>query len=319
LSKAEQNHWKSATRKLKKLTRHFGKASLDHRKIPENVYTSVLRACAEDRLHGARAAEPARKVMELMVEEGYSIPSHLASNIVKNTLSDGPHGTHHGFGGIDSALAMLAAIESSHNSPMMSEEVQSKLITLMAKDGSLDEALAMLRELVAEKMDTPPLSLFADVALACVNNDRGNAEKVMTVLTYAKTAGYELDGVASTVDGRNLLAAGVIAAAKLDNVGLGLRFLTAASKAEGCDPDRGDALVTTASPAAQRAATIIHRRAIIKASADNSWKLAVKLLELMLARGLTPSPSVWRSVVACCAKAEKSRKATSLLLDWVSF
>jgi hypothetical protein len=38
----------------------------------------------------------------------------------------------------------------------------------------------------------------------------------------------------------------------------------------------------------------------------------------MIQRGLTPSPSAWRNVVICCAKAEKSRKATSLLLDWVS-
>jgi hypothetical protein len=318
MSKAELSHWKAATRKLKKLTRRFGKTSLDHRQIPEEVYTSVLRACAQDRLHGARAAEPARKVMEVMVGEGYSIPSDLANNCVTNCLSDGPHGTHDGFGGIDSALAMLAAIESSQNPPMMNEEVSSKLIALMAKDGSLDESLAMLRQLVAEKIETPPLRLFADVALTCASKDRSDAEKVMTVLAYAKTAGYELDGIASTVDGRNLLAAGVIAAEKLDNVGLGLRFLTAASSAEGCEPDRGDALVTAVSPAAQRAATIIHRRAIMKAAADSSWKLCVRILKLMLVRGLTPSPSVWRSVVTCCAKAEKSRKATSLLLDWVS-
>ena len=140
----------------------------------------------------------------------------------------------------------------------------------------------------------------------------------MTVLAYAKAAGYELDNIASTIDGRALLAAGVVAAEKLDNLGLGLRLLTAASKAQGCEPDRGDDLVATSSPAAQRACTIIHRQAIRKASVDGSWKLSVKLLELMLERGLTPSPSTWRNVVTCCAKAEKSRKATSLLLDWVS-
>ena len=40
-------------------------------------------------------------------------------------------------------------------------------------------------------------------------------------------------------------------------------------------------------------------------------------MTLMLERGLRPSPWIWRNVVACCAKAEKSRKATALLLDWV--
>merc|ERR1712153_99774 len=102
-----------------------------------------------------------------------------------------------------------------------------------------------------------------------------------------------------------------------DNIGLGLRFLTAASKAEGCEPDRGDQLVANLSPASQRACTIIHRKAINKSVQNNTWKLAVKLLELMLERGLTPSPSVWRNVVVLCAKEEKSRKATALLLDWI--
>jgi hypothetical protein len=145
-----------------------------------------------------------------------------------------------------------------------------------------------------------------------------NDDKVSTVLAYAKAAGYELDNIASTVDGRTLLANGVIAAEMLGNIGLGLRFLTAATKAKGCEPDRGDALVSTHSPAAQRASTVLHRQAIFKASQDASWQLGVKLLELMIERGLTPSPAVWRSVVNCCARAEKSRKATSLLLDWVS-
>jgi len=139
----------------------------------------------------------------------------------------------------------------------------------------------------------------------------------MTGLAYVKATGYELDNIASTVDGRSILAAGVIAAEKMGNIGLGLRFLTAASKAEGCEPDRGDTLVANLSPASQRACTIIHRRAILKACENGSWKLAVKLLELMLERGLTPSPSVWRNVVVLNAKEEKSKKATALLLDWV--
>jgi hypothetical protein len=140
----------------------------------------------------------------------------------------------------------------------------------------------------------------------------------MTVLAYAKAAGYELNNIASVPAGRNLLAAGVIAAEKMDNLGLGLRFLVAASSAQGCEPDKGDVLVANLSPSAQRAATIIHRKAIAKAAQDDSWKLCVKLLEIMLRRGLTPSPSTWRNVVTCCTKLEKSRKATSILLDWVS-
>jgi hypothetical protein len=258
--------------------------------------------------------------MEGMVEEGYAIPADVANNCIYNSLSDGPDGTHDGFGGIDTALAMLAVIESSENPPTLTDDTYAKVIATLAKEGALDDSLHLLRELVAEKLRTPSLKLFGNVASACVgrSSNAEDAEKVMTVIAYAKAAGYELDNIASTIDGRTLLAAGVIAAEKLTNYGLGLRFLTAASRAEGCDPDKGDDLVATSSPAAQRACTIIHRQAINMAAKDNSWKLCVKLLELMLGRGLTPSPGVWKNVVLCCAKEEKSRKATSLLLDWVS-
>ncbi|KAL3920858.1 MAG: hypothetical protein SGARI_006839 [Bacillariaceae sp.] len=186
----------------------------------------------------------------------------------------------------------------------------------MAKEGSLDDSLQMLREFVVEESRTPSLKLFADVSNAAIDGVN-DPEKVMTSLVYLKAAGYDLDTIAATIDGRSILAAGVIAAEKINNLGLGLRFLTAAAKAEGCAPDRGDDLVASFSPAAQRACTIIHRSAINKAVKDNSWKLTVKLLELMLERGLKPSPSVWRNVVTLCAKNEKSRKATALLLDWV--
>jgi hypothetical protein len=258
--------------------------------------------------------------MEGMVEEGYAIPADVANNCIYNSLSDGPDGTHDGFGGIDTALAMLAVFESSENPPTLTEDTYAKVIATLAKEGSLDISLHLLRDLVAEKLRTPSLQLFANVASTCVgrSSNAEDAEKVMTVIAYAKAAGYELDNIASTIDGRTLLSTGVIAAEKLNNIGLGLRFLTAASKAQGCDPDQGDTLVATSSPAAQRACTIIHRQAINMAAKDNSWKLCVKLLELMLGRGLTPSPGVWKNVVLCCAKEEKSRKATSLLLDWVS-
>lgn len=314
LKKAEKVHWKGATRKLRRLTRRF-----PEREISEEVFMAVLEACMEDRLHGARAAESARKIMELMAENGYEIPSDVANFCVKNCLGDGKDGTHDGFGGVDTALAMLAVIEEGPTPVRIEDDTYGKLVMTMAMAGSVDDSLHWLRHLVADKSLTPTLQVFAEVAKGCVSSDDvEDAEKVMTALAYAKAAGYELDNIASTEDGRTVLASGVIAAQKINNIGLGLRFLTAASKAEGCDPDRGDDLVATSSPAAQRACTIIHRSAIFKAAQDNSWQLAVKLLELMVTRGLTPSPSVWRGVISCCAKAEKSRKATSLLLDWVS-
>jgi hypothetical protein len=296
----------------------FGQASSEPRKIPEEVFTSVLTAYTQDRLHGARAAEPARRAMEEMVASGYSVPGDLANYCIKESLGFDKDGTHDGFGGIDTALAMLAAIESSNNPPVISDDTYEKLASTMAMEGSIDDSLQLVRELVVDKSMTPSLKMFADIGNACVQGEN-NPESLMTALAYAKAAGYELDKIGSSVDGRALLAAGVIAAEKMGNIGLGLRFLTAASKAEGCEPDRGDALVATVSPAAQRACTILHRQAINRAAIDNSWKLAVRLLELVLERGLTASPSAWRNVVTCCARNEKSRKATALLLDWVSF
>jgi hypothetical protein len=312
-------HWKKLSRKLKKLTWTYGTLSPEPRTIPEDLFIAVMKAMMQDRLHGARAAESARRVMEEMVANGYSVPEDMANYCVKESLGYDEDGTHEGFGGIDTALAMLAAIEVSENPPTIHHDTYEKLISTMARAGSIDHSLQLLREIVVEKSNTPSLKLFADIASSIVDgkNPDGDAEKLMTALAYAKAGGYELDSIASTVDGREILAAGVIAAEKMNNIGLGLRFLTAASKAEGCDPDRGDTLVATLSPAAQRACTIIHRQAINKAVEDQSWRLAVKLLELMLERGLTPSPGVWRNVVTLCAREEKSRKATALLLDWV--
>jgi len=315
---SEKVHWKSASRKFKKLIKRFGNAAPESREIPEKVFTDVLMAYMQSRLHGARAAEPARRAMEEMVSNGYSVPAEIANSCIKDSLGFEKDGSHEGFGGIDTALAMLTAVELSEEDPTpIFVDTYEKLITTLANEGSIDDALQLLREIVVEKADTPSLKVFADVASACVEA-ANEPEKLMTGLAYVKATGYELDNIASTVDGRGILAAGVIAAEKIDNVGLGLRFLTAASKAEGCEPDRGDTLVANLSPASQRACTIIHRKAISKAVENSNWKLSVKLLELMLERGLTPSPSVWRNVVVLCAKEEKSRKATALLSDWVN-
>jgi len=315
---SERVHWKKASRRFKKLIKNYGIGSPESREIPEHVFSDFLSALMQDRLHGARAAEPARRAMEEMVSHGYTVPAEIANTCIKESLGFEKDGTHEGFGGIDSALAMLTAVEISKENPTpIFVDTYEKLITTLANEGSIDDALQLLREIVVDRSDTPSLKVFADVASACVEA-ANEPEKLMTGLAYIKATGYDLDNIASTIDGRGILAAGVIAAEKMNNVGLGLRFLTAASKAEGCEPDRGDTVVANLSPASQRACTIIHRQAINKAVENSSWKLAVKLLELMLERGLTPSPSVWRNVVVLCAKEEKSRKATALLLDWVS-
>jgi len=184
-------------------------------------------------------------------------------------------------------------------------------------DGAVEEACLLLRAMVVDRSFTPPLSIFSDVAHAATKADN-MGEMVLQVLSLAKASGYVLDNIASAQAGRELLASGVIAAEQMNNLALGLRLLTAAAKAEGCAPDKGDALVASTSSAAQRACTLIHRRAIDTAVKDNNWKLAVKLEQLMVERSLTPSTSVLRKVVGICTKCEKSKKATSLLLDWVS-
>ena len=311
--KVELGHWKAATRKLKKYARRFG----DDEPIPEQTLVAVLEVCMEQRLQGARASEPARKILEQMVEQGYPIPEKAGNYCIKNTLGrDGPLSTHQGFGGLDTALAMLSAMDQSGTPIQL--ETYDRLCTALAKEGSIDEALSMLRKVVADLSQTPTLSTFAAVGYAAaLKDDLKEVEKVPNVLAYAKAAGYDLDTIASIEDGRSVLAAGLISAEKLDNVGLGLRLLTAAAKAPGVDPDRGDDLVCSSSAPAQRAATLIHKRAINKAVEDQQWKLAVKLLELMMERSLKPSKWIWRNVVTCCAKAERSKKATSLLLDWV--
>lgn len=315
MQKSSVGHWKSATRKLKKLNKQY---STSDRPVPREAYLAVLEACAANRLNGARASEPARKILEDMAESGYEIPTDLANSCVINSLGEGPGATHDQCGGIDTALAMVAAVESSPNgSTSLTDATYGRLVSSMAQDGAVEEAELVLRSMVVEKLFTPPLSTFADVAKAAAQSD-DRAEDVLQVLTYAKAAGYELDNIAAVEAGRELLASGVIAAEKMDNLALGLRLLTAAAKAEGCAPDKGDDLVACSSAAAQRASTLIHKRAIQQACKDNGWKLAVKLLELMPRRGLTPATSVWRSVVCTCCKNEKSRKATAILIDWIT-
>jgi hypothetical protein len=313
--KAEMGHWKAATRKLKSLTKLSAKD--DTVIIPESVYINVLDSCMGDRLHGARASEPARKILEQMVEKGYQIPEAAGNFCIKNCIGyTGKDSNHQGFGGLDTALAMVAALEQAET-PIQADSYD-KLCLALAKEDSVEEALTILRRVVVDLSDTPPLSTFAAVAQAAIAHPSNHDdEKVLSVLAYAKAAGYQLDTIASIEDGRSLLAYGVIAAERLDNVALGLRLLTAAANAEGVAPDRGDTMVALSSSKAQRACLLIHKRAITKSVEDGQWRTAVRVLELMIQRSLKPSSYVWRNVITCCAKAEKSKKATALLLDWV--
>ncbi len=308
-------HWKKAVRKLKKLNKRY---ATPEKPVPVETYIAVLEACLANKLQGARASEPARKILEQMADAGYTIPATMGNECVKNCLGSGPNGTHDGCGGIDTALAMLAALESSPSgSQMITIDTYGAVVSALSRDGAVEEACLLLRAMVVEHSFTPQLSVFADVARSASKNGE-MGESVLQVMTLAKASGYILDNIASAEAGRDLLASGVIAAEQMDNLPLGLRLLTAAAKAEGCAPDRGDDLVASSSSAAQRACTLIHRRAIDTAIGDNNWKLAVKLEQLMVERSLTPSTVVLRKVVGICTRNEKSRKATSLLLDWVS-
>ena len=324
--KCEQNHWKAATRKLKKLTRQLSKQNDSEQYydiVTEELLLQVLTVCAANRLQGARASEPSRKVMEQLVELGYNIPTEMGNYCIQNTLDETSNNSRHqGFGGIDTALAMVAAMEKCQT-PIF-PETYDKLIFALAKEGSIEYALSLLREQVVERSVTPPLATFATLAqitLAATttgsNTTDTSVDPVFTLLAYAKASGYDLDSIASIDEGRSLLASGVIAAERANNDVMGFRLLKAASNARDVAPDRGDTMVALSSSAAQRACTLIHKRAVNKAVLDNDWQLAVKVLELMIQRFLKPSPWVWRNVITCCAKAEKSKKATGLLLDWV--
>jgi len=222
MQKSTMGHWKSATRKLKKLTKQYSSAD---RPVPREAYLAVLEACAADRLNGARASEPARRILEDMATFGFEIPAELANTCVVSSLGEGPGGTHDQCGGIDTALAMVAAIESSPGgADILTDASYCRLVSALAKDGAIEEAELVLRSMVVEKSFTPPLSTFADVAKAAARSEGDHVEDVLQVLTYAKAAGYELDNIAAVETGRELLASGVIAAEKMDNLALGLRL-----------------------------------------------------------------------------------------------
>lgn len=340
--RADVGHWKTATRRLKAVSKkcifeYNADLSEDDVKmiIPKDTYLAVLRSCLADRSSGARASVPIRKVMEEMVDAGYVIPADYGREAVINCLGNGPGGTHQDCGGIDVALAIIAAIErgqtndDGEDDDFEEEDVLTAMsdayeavVKALGRDGDTEECVEMLGMITIEKKMTPLLGTVASVAESVsrspVNTSGKKNELVLQVLQYAKVAGYELDEIGSAEAGRTLLACGIIAAEDMDNLALGLRLLTAAKKAD--DPsttDSCDKLICSSSSAAQRAATLIHKRAIDRAIADENWKLATTILDLMPGRSLTPSPGLLKKVIAVCAKSEKSRKATSLLLDWV--
>lgn len=145
---ASLGKWKTATRRLKKLKKRY---VTPEKRIPQETYVAVLEACAANRLHGARASEPARKILEDMSEEGYPIPSGLGNGCIVSALGNGPGATHDGFGGVDCALAMLAALENSpEGSSMLTVDTYGKVVSALSSDGAVDEALLLLRAMVVE-------------------------------------------------------------------------------------------------------------------------------------------------------------------------
>ena len=259
-TKAERGHWKAATRKLKRLSRRFPDT------VPsQDLLDSVLEACMDRRLQGARASEPARKIMEQMIEYGYEISPSVANYCIQNCIGEDSHNhksTHQNFGGIDAAWAMMNAVHMSEEqhaassamaAPVLSPETYDRICIGLAREAAaegsrpLDQAMTLLRSMVVNMTYTPPLGTFSAVAHAAVQPaNKGHEDKVMTVMSYAKAAGYELDKIGTIPEGRELLASGVIAAEKIDNVPLGLRFLTAASRVND-NNRRADVAVATLS------------------------------------------------------------------------
>jgi hypothetical protein len=347
--KCKVGHWKSAVRRLRRIARRFPSStttSIDGSKekegsvvVPEELYVTVLECCARDRLSSARAAESARKVMERLVETSgsYFIPDSLGNYCIDNCLgSDGKHSTHQGFGGLDTALAMVSAMERS-GSPVYLETYE-KVAVALAKEGSMTDCLSLLQKLVVEKSEQPTLATF--VAIAEYATNQLLDEPMITLLSYVKAAGYALETLVATypVEGTAIIANAVIAAERIEKDALVFRLLnqqqpkpptaesatTADQAGVAADPPGvvPSTVVNTNkiakySSAAERACTLVHKRAIVKATENGEWKTAVKVLELMIQRQLRPSPWIWRNVVACCARAEKSKRATALLFDWI--
>ena len=83
--------------------------------------------------------------MELMVEEGNEIPDDVEISQVKKSLDEGPDGSHDGFGGVATTLAILTASPLSSTLITILEDTYAKVFTAMRANESIDdESLSML-------------------------------------------------------------------------------------------------------------------------------------------------------------------------------
>lgn len=295
----EAGKWKLAVRKLKQLSKAH---EIEGSPVPHSALLSTLQSMDNEK----HASESARRVIELMCSNGHQLPAELC-----NSLAD----TACYVNNVDAALAMVEAMSRSNTE--ITQETYVALLEALIRDTShrsSEEGTLILRAMIVDSDITPGLSLFAKVGNLCIREE--SFESVFQVLSLVKASGYELDTIASAESGRAVLAAGIIAAEKLNNVPLGLRLLTAAEKAD-VSPSRGDTLTCQISKETFNAALVLHSKAIQNAKEENNWKLGVKILELMSARSLRPNAKTWSTVLSLCAKNEKSRKATAILFDWV--
>ncbi len=300
---SSEGQWKSSVRKLRQLTKCHEVNGLPP--PPAEAYESVLGACSLRNLHDNYATPAARKVIEQMVLAGHPLPPTLDNLVVtavtRNRLAD-----------VDSALAIMQAMADS-NTPIAVDTYYA-VIRALSDDKSIEEALLLLRAVIVEESATPSLDLISEVAVAAVADSQPDA--VLQTLSLTKASGYELDTIGATSAGLNLLSSGLIASAQVDNTALGLRLLTAAGKVE-TKPDNGDKIVVQSSSKALQAALVTHSKAITTAVQEKNWKLATRVLDLMIARGLYPNNNTWMKVLQLCVKAEKSRTSVRILFSWI--
>lgn len=337
---ARDGKWKKALRKLKQLKIALALASSSGSEgdgdvvvtttpPSEDAYNAILRSLGRAHLQGGRASEPARKIIEEMVQHSYTLDLSLINLILHDSLGSSytDSNTNKEYinpANLDATLAIINALarhadsgrSSSTLSPsaLIDEGVWPGVISGLLKEDSLPEAFTLLRTMIVSFSYTPTLNMLARVAEYGVKEKSWSG--ILSVLALSKAAGYSLDSIGNTSDGRKLLAAGVVAAEKNNNIALGLRLLTAAQKAEEVQPDRGDLLTIWTSSQAQNSALVVHSKAIQTACSVNKWKLASTLLDLMIVRQLRPNVLTYQNVLNTLCINQKSRKATQLLFDW---
>lgn len=295
---ADEKKWKLAVRRMKQLTRA---CELSGSPVPPSAYLSVLQAMERNGRVERFAITPARKVVEEMVKSHVPLPVGIVNKFAQVSTQSN----------LDEALALLHSLSAS--STPIAAETYEMAVESLTKEGSVKEALLVLRSMIVEGGETPGLQMLGEVAERAAED--GIYEGVIQALSLTKASGYSLDTIANSYSGRSLLASGVVAADATDNTALGLRLLTAAGKAD-VEPERGDTLTCQATRKAFEACLRVHSKAIGDAERENNWKLGVKVLELMRLRSLTPNAYTWVRVLRLCVSQKKSRRATQVLLDW---